>query len=233
MSVTEQKTLTIGALDRAHPLSLTDRLREVRFGQLLAGCLPQQLNGVDPAASSYERADVERVGLPDYAKAASILRAKSRAATAGGPGELTVAAYAATPSTGEIAVSPSGDIVVLAADVQRGLELVYIPQRGDVVEFTLPVASGILTIPSTWSGKAILLLEAEATKVSSGVLSGNKIILAPATAVTATTKAALSKDRTKVYFNDATDHVSEARVKLLVQPDADLLDVLGAAPASI
>ena len=122
---------------------------------------------------------------------------------------------------------------MLAADVERGLELVYVPQRGEVVEFTLPVASGILTIPSTWSGKAILLLEAEVTKVSSGSNTGKKIILVPATAATATTKAALSKDRTKVYFNDATDHVSEARVKLLVQPDADLLDILGAAPASL
>ena len=233
MSVTDQSALSIGALDRAHPLTLHDRLREVRLGQILAGCLPQQINGADPAASSYELATLERVGLPDYAKAAYILRAKSRSATAGGPGELTVAAYGATPSAGEIAVSPSGDIVVLAADVQRDLELVYVPQRGEVVEFTLPVASGILTIPSTWSGKAILLLEAEVTKVSSGSNTGKKIILVPATGVTATTKAALSKDRTKVYFNDATDHVSEARVKLLVQPDADLLDVLGAAPASL
>lgn len=223
----------IEALDRSHPTGLPDHLRVLHFGRVLAGHLPQQLSAKDPAASSYEVATLERVGLPDYAKAAYIERAIARTSGNSVTGELSVQAYGATPSTGQVAVSPSGDVVVLAADQITSLDVYYRPVCGDVVELTLAVATGVLTLPSSVSGKALLLLEAEVMTVSSGSNTGKKIILVPASGVVATTKAALAIDRTKVYFNDATDHAATARVKLLVTPALDLAAALASSPATL
>lgn len=221
----------VDALNRAHPAGLPDHLRYLKLGQLFGGHLPQQLLAQDPAAQTYELATVEGLGLPYYSRAVKIDRAVARAG--GVTGELTLAAYGATPSTGEIAVSPSGDIVTLASDAITSLDVYYRPVAGDVAEVTLPVATGVMTLPSHLSGKALLLLEAEATVVDTGGVSGAKIILVPATAATATTKAALSVDRTKVYFNNATDLVLQARVKLLVAPDPGLAAGLAAQPSTL
>jgi hypothetical protein len=73
--------------------------------------------------------------------------------------------------------------------------------------------------------RPLLLLEATATVAT---ITGRKIILAPAAAVVATTKAALAIDRTKVYFNTATDVVTYATVKLLLTPETPLVTALAA-----
>ena len=115
------------SLNRALPDHLGDLLRLLPLGDVLAGHVPQQRRRQTPAASSNELATLEAIGLPYTQRAAAILRATSRSATAGGPGELAVQAYGTTPAQGQVAVSPSGDVVVLAADVQRDLDVHYVP----------------------------------------------------------------------------------------------------------
>lgn len=216
---------THASLNRALPDHLADLLRLLPLGDVLAGHVPQQRRRQTPAASSNELATLEAVGLPYTQRAASIVRATSRSATAGGPGELAVQAYGATPAQGQVAVSPSGDIVVLAADVQRDLNVHYVPVCGEVVELNeMPAPAGVLTIPAQFVARGVIyLLEATATVAT---ITGRKIILVPAATNTATTKAALSQDGTKVYFNSGTDVVTRASVKLLVAPATGLAEQL-------
>lgn len=213
------------SLNRALPDHLADLLRLTPLGDVLAGHMPQQRRRLTPAANASELATLEAVGLPYTQRAAAILRATSRAASAGGPGELAVQAYGTTPAQGQVAVSPSGDIVVLAADVQRDLDVHYVPACGEVVELNeMPAPAGVLTIPAQFVARGVIyLLEATATVAT---ITGRKIILVPATTNTATTKAALSKDGTLVYFNSGTDVVTRASVKLLVAPPIGLAERL-------
>jgi hypothetical protein len=220
------------SLNRANPGHLPDLLRVLPLGDVLAGNLIHQKRKQTPAAQTNELATLEGLGLPYTQRAAFILRATSRVASAGGPGELAVKLFAVTPTAGEVAVSPSGDIVVLAADVQRGLDVVYVPAAGEVVDLVdQPAPAGVLTLPTAISNRGVIyLLEATATAAS---LTGRKGILAPATTNTATTKAALSVDGTRVYFNSGTDAVTRATVKLLVAPALGLSEQLLADATTI
>lgn len=208
----------LDALDRANPGSLPTNLQRIKIGHAMAGLLPQQIIGAVPAAQTNELATLIGLGLPYESRAAKVSRAIVRTVSGGAVlGELTPVAYGATPGTGEVAVSPSGDVVFLAADLATKIDVYYQPVEGEIVEWIGPVATGVLTLPAQITSRhPILLLEAEALTVLSGVNVGRKIVLVPASAATATTKAALAIDRSKVYFNDATDHVATARVKLLV-----------------
>lgn len=220
------------SLNRASPNHLPDLLRVLPLGDVLAGNLIHQRRKQTPAASTNELATLEGLALPYTQRAAFILRATSRIATAGGPGELVVKLFGVTPAQGEVAVSPSGDIVVLAADVQRGLDVVYVPAAGEVMDLVdYPAPLGVLTLPTAISNRGVIyLLEATATAAT---LTGRKGILVPATTNTATTKAALSADGTKVYFNTATDVVTRATVKLLVAPALGLSEELTAVATTI
>lgn len=160
--------------------------------------------------------------LPDKAKALTILRAYARNGTV--VGEYTPAAANATPTTGQIAVTPSGDIAVLGADAPTNMDVHYLPVRGDVLEVILPVVAGVLTIPAPVAAAGVMfLLEAESL---AGASVAKKIILAPAAALPAAGRACLSTDRTTVLFNNATDAVTSARVKLLVTPAIDMNVIL-------
>lgn len=221
----------ITSLNRANPSTLSDHFRKVRVGDLIAGHLPQQLRKKDPAAQLNELATVEGLGLPYYARAASILRATVRAG--GVTGELTPQVYGTTPATTQIAVSPSGDIVVLAADAITDLDVSYVPEDGEVfVSATLPAPAGVLTIPTQLTARGVvLLLEAEAITAT---ITGRKIVLVPG-AAPATLQARLNVAKTQVLFNFATDVVTAARVTLLVaRPAAQQLDaVLASAPTTV
>ncbi len=220
-------------LNLAKPDTLADHLRTVKLGTLLRQQLPQVLRKRNPAADASQLAAVESLGcVAKGAPAAAILRA--RAFTGGTTAAaLTVAAHSTTPSSGEIAIAPNGDIVVLASDAWTDVDVTYMPERGDVVVLPeLPVATGILTLPSqvldaAGTRKAILLLKAVAT---AGTLTGEKIVLAPAgtsgsTSLPATTKAQMTLDGLKIQFNNATDAVTKAVVTLLIVA-ADDLDTL-------
>ena len=213
------------ALNTANSSTLSVHLQVTQLGTALAGHVPQQLTGFTAlAAKPYELATLQGFGLPYYSRAARIDRAIARTSGNSVTGELSVQAYGTTPLTGQIAVSPSGDVVVLAADQITCVDLYYRPIAGDVMEFTGPVATGILTLPKAITDRgALLLLEAEGLE---GSVTGTKIVLVPASAVVATTKAALAIDRSKVYFNHSTDALTSARVKVLVAPKLGLAAAL-------
>ena len=195
------------------PNTLADLFKKLGLGSFFQAASGRLWKAV-PAASASQLATLEAIALPDGAKAASIKRAYSRSATAGA-GELTVAAANATPTTGQIAVAPNGDIVVLAADAHLLVDVEYEPLLGDVVEMTLPVASDSLTIPSKYT--ACVLLECTST---AGTLTGALKVLAPSGSAPATTQARLNLAKTAVTFA-AADAVTMATVKLLVAPSTN------------
>lgn len=225
---TSQPT-TREAINVASAGSLAGYTQQVQFGNVLRS-LPVQLFQQSPATNSYNLTTVQVITLPDNAKCGKVIRAWARAGTGNtATGELTVAAIAATPQTGEVATTPNGDIGFLGTDALTGIDVLYQPLKGDVVEFSLPVATGILTIPTAYTTAprgVFQLIEAEAL---TGTNTGKKIILAASASLPATTKACLSQDRTQVLFNNATDAVTSARVKLLVNPAVDMNAILEAS----
>lgn len=205
------ETAAINALSDALGISnpAENLTHKVRLLQLLQGA-PRTVRKAAPAASPYQLATLQAIVLGDYKKASSILRATVRAG--GVTGELAVQAYGATPITGQIAVAPNGDIVVLATDAITDIDVHYVPSQVEVVELTVDGLVGSeLPIPAKYTARGVVsLLEAE---VLAGTTLGKKIILVPG-AAPATTKANLDVAKTKVQFNSATDAVTKARVKI-------------------
>lgn len=214
------------ALNRANSSTIATHLQKAQLGTVVAGHVPQQISGAVPAAQTNELATVLGLGLPYTSRASAVLRATVRTVSSGAVlGELTPVNHDVTPSTGNVAVSPSGDIVFLETDKATKVDVVYAPIAGEVVEWTGPAPLGIMALPAWIIARNLLLLEATATVAT---ITGRKIILAPAAAVVATTKAALAIDRSKVYFNYATDVVTYATVKLLLTPETPLVTALAA-----
>jgi len=229
------------ALNRADPNALADMLRGANLGDVLRALpvyLRSQTAGVTGACAQ-QLSTLGTVVLPEDAKAATISRCTVKASGVAN-GEFTIVAYGTTPTTTQCAVAPNGDIVFLGSDAVTSADIIYTPQKGDVLgnsagglpaatagqltnstqgntSLTLPAPAAVMVIPSAYSGKAILLMQALANVAT---ITGQKIILVPATGVTATTKAALSQDATKVYFNTATDVVTNVTVDLLVASGA-------------
>jgi len=204
------------AFNRAEPNVLATLLHRLRLGDVLVGQLPQVLRMKTPvAAQPYNLSTLSVLTLPDDAKAAFIYRANARSGTVATGDELTVQAFATTPATTQIAVAPNGNIVVLTTDTIDQLDVIYQPERGEMVELFLSVSSNALTIPSKYTARGVILLsEAEAL---AGTSAGKKIVLVPA-ASAAAGRACLNVAKTQVVFN-GTDAITRARVKILVKPD--------------
>jgi hypothetical protein len=215
------------ALNRVDPNVSADLLRQINFGDVLRG-LPVYLRAVAPAATGATPQQLSTLGclvLPEDAKAAVILRCTVKSSSVAN-GEFTIVSYGTTPATTQVAVAPNGDIVFLGSDAVTSADIIYVPQKGDVLgqlsnsnlgvtslSLSVSTATGAATIPAPYAGKAILLMQAN---VTAGSVTGQKIILVPTTTVTATTRAALSQDATKIWFNLATDAPTACTVDLLV-----------------
>jgi hypothetical protein len=215
------------SLNRADPNALADMLRTLMIGDTLRA-LPVYLRNQVPATNSQNLSTVQCITLPEDAKAAYILRATVKASTSVALGELTVETYGTTPSTGQVAVTPNGDIGFVGTDGVTLVDVIYVPQKGDVIgqntnsnlgvtSLTLNVpTSGQASLPAPYAGNTILLMQANVLTAGSGGVTGQKIILVPTTSVTATTKAALSSDSKSIWFNHATDLPLTASVDILV-----------------
>lgn len=202
-------------LNKADPNTLADQARTLLMGDLFLGQMNQTKRKLNPTAlgvGSYTLATLHALQVPDRSRAAVVHRATVRAG--GVTGELTPVAYGATPTTGQIAVAPNGDVVVLAADAITDMDLVYTPERGEIVNVTFPVVSNVLTFPTSgiWARGISLLLEAEAI---TGTSTGKKIVLVPGNGATAAGNAKLNIAKGTVIFN-GTDAVTRARVKVLI-----------------
>lgn len=204
-------------LNAANPDVIADAMRIMKFGDFVRS-QKTFLHKKVPVASGYQLATLQAFLLADDGKALTVTRAYARAGTATA-GELAVVAYGTTPATGQIAVAPNGDIVVLAADAWTSVDVFYQPDAYDVAEVTLPVTTNVLTLTAALAAVGCkALLEAEAVAAGS---TGKKIILVPGAGAPAAGQARLNLAKTTVTFAGA-DAVTSARVKLAMVPGTDL-----------
>lgn len=213
-------------MDLANPNVISDGFRILEIGSVLRA-LPTFLRRKASAADAGVLATLLSLVLPDDAKGLNILRAYARAGT-GTLGELAVQTYGTTPAAGQIAVAPNGDIVTLAADAYTDIDVVYQPDKYDIAEVTLPVATHVLTLPTQLTARgAILLLDATATV---GTSTGRKIILVPGAGAPAAGQARLNLAKTTVTFA-AADAVTQATVKVAIVARVDVDALLTAQSA--
>lgn len=219
MTISTSSTSLKSDLDRAPAGSLPSMFQAVQIGSVLRA-IPTTLRKKAPAASAYNIATLQAFALPDDAKAVSIFRAYGRVGTAAA-GELTVDAANATPGTGEIAVSPSGDIVVLAADAWTSVDVEYLPAKYDCFEATLNCVpgTGLVALPASWTNAGVVMvMEAE---VLAGTLATKMIVQAPNNSAPATGHARLTLAKTAVHFAVA-DAATSVRLKVALCAAVDV-----------
>jgi hypothetical protein len=205
-------------MDKATPNTLADKLSLVKIGSVLrAG--KNSLYKQAPAASLLQLATLQSLALPTDAKAAECVRAYARAGAV--TGELSKVAYGVTPATGEYAVAPNGDIVVLAADAITSLDVQYLAEKLDVFSQELPVVADVLTLPVVAEGTVLLM----SVEVTAGASLGKKIILIPGGTPIAG-QAALSVDKLTVNF--FAGEATTAKITVGVIPVTDIETLLGA-----
>lgn len=220
-------------LNNANQNNLATLLAQLNLGDFVRQ-MPVSLSKQAPVAGSTANGNISTVDvlhLPDDCKAACVLRACVRAG--GTTGELGPVDHDSTPATTHVAVTPNGDIAFdHATDAVTDVDVVFVPQVGDVVEATLPVTTGVLTLPAAWVAQGVLLLiEAD---VVAGSVTGPKTILAPvaSTGLPATTKAQLTSNKSTVSFNNSTDAPTSAHVRCLLAPKTDRFALLSQASAT-
>lgn len=214
MTITVKDDALVAELNRAKPGNLADMLRLVGFGSMVRGFRThlrgKAMDGV-AATNKYVLAAAFSVTLPDDAKASDIVKAYARAGT-GTKGPLTIDGggdgfSGSEPAAGHVAVAPNGDLLFNHTDAWTSVDVVYVPEKYDIVELPLPVASNALTLPTTL-GAGLFLLEVESL---AGTVVSKMIVDKPGTSVAAG-HAAMSLDKLTVNFQ-ATDAVTSARVK--------------------
>lgn len=211
-------------LNQATPAQLATILDQLQFGDALR-TLPtwiRRANPVAAVANPYVKAGQGLAGplqvsgqlnsqLPDDAKCAVVLRATPLVGTAAVADlliDLTAAnvtsfATAGTgPAAGHVGVSPSGDIVVNAADAWTSLDVLYIPEAQDPVEIQFSPATAVVAIPAAILASGVAnLMEAE---ILTGTSTGKCAVLPPTNSVTTTTlQASLNLAKTVVNFRVA------------------------------
>jgi hypothetical protein len=218
---------TKDAFDRANPNTIADLFRKAKIGKVLRGQIPQVIRANTPVADDGVDSTLFACMLPNDAKASAILRAYARSGV-GTPGELTIVLPNVVPAASEIAVAPNGDIVTLAADAWESLDVTYVPERGDVVEYTATVDSDAIALPSHITDRGVIyLLDA---LVTTGAPAGRKEIVAPGTAPAAG-QAAL--DDAKEIVNFAAGEATEATLRLLIVAADDLGSLLESGETTI
>lgn len=207
-------------LNAANLNDLADLLRDFKFGDILRAITTslRKKAAVAGGTTNYNLATVFVYVLPTDAKAASIDRCTVRAG--GATGEFAPQTYGTTPSTTQCAVTPNGDLAFVAADAPTDFDVIYRPEKGDVLELFLDCTASVATIPAKYSTQGVvLLMEAEAV---AGSVTGKKIVLVPGSGGPATTQARLNVAKTTVTFNNGTDAVTKCRVKLLLASAVDV-----------
>lgn len=230
--------LQFSSLDRANPNNLADLLRSIGFGSAMIGQLPQCYRKANLAvAEASSLATLGILKLPDNGKAASITTAYARA---GGTtlGPLTIVGVGVTPTTTQIAITPSGDIACLLSDAYTSVDIDFIPERGDGNAIdrngeinssngnVFPVVSNVLTLPSALTARGVII--ATEIEALTATTTGRKVVLAPGAGTPSAGQARLNLAKTTITFA-AGDAVTRARVKLLLCADKDVAVVLTAA----
>ena len=221
------------ALDRTNPNTLADHFRDIGIGAILQAGIPvarRAFNFDAAGASARHVATLDHMPLDPTCKAAVILRATVRAGAV--TGELTPQVYGTTPATTQIAVAPNGDIVALAADAITDCDVVFIPEKLDVLTLDLVVvaATGVAVVPAqALLGRKIVMLHS-ANATAAGV-TGEKRVLVPGAVNPATPQVRLDVAKTQVQFTVA-DAVTKATVTLVLSPAKDVYAKMLAAEPS-
>lgn len=214
------------ALNNGNANSLPSALAILKIGTILRSMVTfiAAQATVVPGGDQPQLATLRKLTLPIGAKASTIRRAWSRAGSV--TGALTPVAYGVTPTTGQIAVAPNGDIVTLGTDAITSLDVEYEPMRYDVLEYDADVVSNDLVLPAAITGRRVIaLLSAEGY---AGTQVGKKIVLVDGARSTTDGTCNMNVLKTIVQF-DATDAITKARVKVAVMPEADVNALLEAA----
>jgi hypothetical protein len=219
--------------DACDPNLLPDLFRKMAFGSFLQGQAMQVRRQIGTGAtgsnqlavSNYTLATQAVLPLPDGGKCSIVQRCTVM--TAGVVvGEFTCDVYGtAAAITRHCGPAACGDLQFLAADAVTWADVIYVPERGDVIETYLNVipGTGVCAIPAWLIAKGIVLLEE--AEVVTGTAMGAKMVLIPLTAAPAAGYAQLDLPKANVRFAVA-DVVSRVRVKVLVAPAEPLADVL-------
>lgn len=222
----------LDGLNRASPSTAFDYARGPGLGNLLAGAplLRRKVNINALGVSASQVATLDCMPMDASIKAATILRAYARAGSAG-TGEMTVAAFGATPTTGQIAVAPNGDIVTLTSDAITDLDVLVAPFVCQSVTLTdLPVvaATGVCALPQWVKDRGIVYLHSAI--VTAGSVTGTKRVLVPGATNPATPQARLSVAKDQVNFTVA-DAVTKATITLSLAPSVEVYSaMLGNTP---
>lgn len=215
-------------MDSGNPNTIASALQKMRIGSQLRASKTRLLKKLPTAAGTVQLGTLQVIALPEDAKACSVFRATSRAGTF--TGELLPVAFGVTPITGQIAVAPNGDLVVLATDAITSIDVLYEPEPHDVLEFSgLSPVAGVIAIPAPALALGVVgLIEAE---VLTGTITGQKLVVVPGAGAPATLQARLDLAKANVQFNAATDVPLTVRIKLAVA-QADFGAFLAAASAT-
>ena len=262
MTIQTNASSLASRLNAADPNTLADMLRTIGFGSVMRRAtttLRRQKPSAQAAGigSVYDLATLEVLFLPDDAKAFTLKRVYARAG-GGATGELTIAANNATPTTGQVAVTPAGNIAFLGSDAYTDVDVVYDVADQDVVELGGPpagsttpqgitVASNQITIPVAYAGVAgggtpTSGLVPNAPNNVANAIGVTMLLEAEAVAGTSIGKkviiapgsapaagqAALDATKSLVKFNSG-DGVTLARVKLGIFRAIDMNALLEAA----
>lgn len=218
-----ERKLGVGAnnlkmeLDCGVPGRVADALRMAKLGTRLRSFSTSLYRQAPALGNPYDGTAVPVITLPDDAKAQTIGRVYARAGTAG-TGEMTVVAPGATLASGQVQVTPSGNIAFLAADAITDVDVDYKPLRADVVTFVGSPASGVIALPTQITSLgAIVIIEAEATAGGAG---GKLRVLAPGSGTPATGQCRLSVNKATVLVY-AADGATSVRLKLGIVPKID------------
>jgi hypothetical protein len=187
-------------LNESNPNKLASSAQAIKLGNALA-LMPAFVSG---SVSS------NRLTLPNAQKALAVLFAYSRTGTL--TQQLVPIATGATPATGQVGVSPTGDILFATADAVTSADVVYLPAEGEIVTETLPVVSNVAT---PLQGKEALILLSATVTIGGSV--GAKTVTFRGAAVGAG-QAAVT-DTGTIAFASA-DAATQATVTYIAKPSA-------------
>jgi hypothetical protein len=222
--------------DQANPNFLPDLFRKMALGSYLQGQDFQVRRQVGTGAAGSNQLAANNnnlpaltvLTLPDGGKCSLVYRCTVRASGVVN-GEFAPQVYGTTPITRQVAPTPNGDLAFLGLDAVTDADVIYVPERGDVIEIVLPVtlATGVCTLPAWLTTRGVVLLE-EAV-VLEGTVLGPKIVLVPAAGAPAAGFVQLSVAKTLVQFDPVADIPTRVSLKFLVVAEEQLADVLEAS----
>jgi len=227
MATKDYSNTLVGRLNNALMTTLSTLFQMIALGSFIRTSRTfLRSKAVDTTINPYVLPTaVNSYTLPEAAKCHTIKSVYARGGT-GTKGLLTIdqplhSAVNTAPAAGHCSVSPNGDLIFASADAWTLLDIVYEPEKYDVVELVLPVvaATGVCAIPAAYVTRGVLfLIEAESLV---GTVIGKEIIQATTDSSPATTKANLKLAKDNVLFATA-DAVTQARVKLAVASAIDV-----------